>query len=183
MNVDISRCILCGITENDSIMFNIRNQNTLATLKIKYVNEQKQKDNHDDLEKMQRQVISQKKLKLLCPQEIDVNKHCHSIIELSKILMKYKQGFGKSDNILVHANELQISCVQFKNIFIKSVNAIATKYPKIPSTQMNLLQQMITVLNKNDEIISDIRNSAMKKGKKKTIYKHFSDTISNKNCD
>eukprot|EP01084_Bolivina_argentea_P117371 208457_1 len=170
MNVDISICILCGITESDSIMLNIRNQNTLATLKIRtlwpHVNEQKQKDNHDDVEEMQRKVISQKKLKLLCPQE-NVDKHCHAIIELSKILIKYKQALGNSGNILLHCNEVKISCVQFKNMFIEAVNAIEAKYPKIPSTQINLLQQMIELFNKNDEIISDIQNPAITNGKKK----------------
>eukprot|EP01084_Bolivina_argentea_P281338 481339_1 len=165
LDTDLTRCILCGITEKNSIVFNIRNQNSFTMVKQLNYNKTHVQDDQKqyDTEQIQ-QVIKARKLQLVCP-DTNNNEHCPSVIELSKMLMKYKNilechGILPAPDI----SQLKLSSSKFKTIFIEAAQEIAEKI-KLHRKLIDSLQQFIQKFDKNDEIICAIQEQA-KLGKK-----------------
>eukprot|EP01084_Bolivina_argentea_P200792 343312_1 len=89
---DIKICIVCGVSQRDSIIMTLRNQQTFTMINdnIQVEYDEKTKAEIDEIDKLINIVVNHKSTNIFCPNQNN-NKPCFAVLRLCKILIKHKR--------------------------------------------------------------------------------------------
>eukprot|EP01084_Bolivina_argentea_P226287 382247_1 len=170
MNHDLSQCILCGITQIDSVILKLKNHNTF--IMVNNVADTKQAHNtnvDDEIDALIKQGINSfESIDLSCP---SVNKNdgkiCPSILQLAKYLIRYnrwiKTIYSKTDNNNdINTVEVDIQSFINDDLYQQMLKESAKSITKIKEDNIVLLE---TILKNNIDGIANVE-TFLKRGRK-----------------
>eukprot|EP01083_Nonionella_stella_P001119 3241_1 len=176
----ISYCSLCGISQIDSVIRNIRNVETLVP-NHKDELEEKATDT-DEAESLYldlvEEVIEAEHIELICRGRTD-DMRCPSILRLAQCLIEYKQWIGtivETDGKygIEHTTEIDIGCIhhqQLKEIFTACVQSDSVAQMIYSAFNLDLVIKRFTEPDNPDDVVT-IR-TFVQTGKKKFIEELF----------
>eukprot|EP01084_Bolivina_argentea_P076417 138492_1 len=148
INKDFSICILCGISQRDSVVLQLRNAPTFV-MATTVDDDDDKKEAFDDIANIVNTASNHSSFQLFCPNRNDIsNKPCPSILRLAKMLIVYKRWiqrvYKNSDgkDTIEETTEIDvaeyISSDVYKQIFFESIANI--KHTKVNETHKKLLK-------------------------------------------
>eukprot|EP01083_Nonionella_stella_P069118 184085_1 len=105
MNEDLSICMLCGISQIDSIVLKIRNHDSFVMVNNVDIYDDKDGIERDDIDELISDTVKSQKVDLMCPNRND-DEPCPCILRLSKQLIVYKRWLTALSNRNNHSHSI-----------------------------------------------------------------------------
>eukprot|EP01084_Bolivina_argentea_P201696 344729_1 len=153
-NTDLSCCSLCGMQQIDSIILNLKNQDTFLMVNDTNDNsdmtESEQKE--DAIDSMIYSVIKEHNFKLACPNK-NHNKPCESILHLARNLVIHNKGNAKMIKLIRLDFIKSIDNEVFTKLFKESAKSIHRINKKQLTDITNILKDKNTI---NKDVFAEL---------------------------
>eukprot|EP01084_Bolivina_argentea_P094409 169717_1 len=165
INTDLSTCSLCGMQQIDTIILNLKHQDTFLMVNDDDNNEKSDEQKRDAIDSMIYSVIQKNNFRLQCPNKNN-NKPCESILLLARNLVIHNKG---NEKIM---KQIQINFIKTidDETFIQLFKESAKLNSRINDIQMN---KIIAILKDKSVINKDIFAELGKKSFSKLMRKQI----------